>query len=103
MLVNIALIECSNATQYYKVQHLEGIDDTVGIIVEDVGEFVDIGLLVEVDGFFEELIDGLFEEVYSYEEGGFPKRSNAFKRESCTRSLRPIASWRSARAMTIER
>jgi hypothetical protein len=57
---------------------LEGSDDTVGIIVEDVGvkvkdvgDFVDIGLFVEVDG--------LFEETYSYEGGVFPKRSKTFE------------------------
>ena len=87
----------------------DGVDDAVGIIVEavgvkvkDVGDFVDMGLLVEVNGLFEESFDGLFEETYSYEEGGFPKRSNAFKLYLCTRSLSPIASWRSARAMTAD-
>ena len=79
----------------------EVVDEVGDREVVDVGEFVDIGLLVEVDGLFEESFDGLFEETYSYEEGGFPKRSKAFKLYLCTRSLRPIASWRSARVMTI--
>ena len=59
-------------------------DDTVGIIVKDVGEFIDIGLFVEIDGFFE--------DTSSCDESGFPKRSKAFERDLCTRSLRLIAA-----------
>ena len=81
---------------------VEGVD--IGLLVEIVGFFEESveGLLVEMEGLFEELGNGLFEETYSYEEGGFPKRSNAFKLYLCTRSLSAIASWRSARAMTAD-
>jgi hypothetical protein len=40
---------------------LEVIDDTVGIIVEDVGEFVDMGLLVEIDDLVGDEVEGDWE------------------------------------------
>jgi hypothetical protein len=49
------------------IDFLEGSDDTVGVKVEavgvkvkDVGDFVEMGLLVEENGLYEESFDGLF-------------------------------------------